>query len=207
MNNRIRAVARGMAAAALVALAGCAQTGGLGNVLGGVLGQPAPGSTNQLSAEIDHVDTGSRAIYVRTSDGQLAAVGYDNNTQVRYQNQTYPVTALQQGDQVLLYLQNTGNGYYTNDVEVQQTVQERNGTGGTYGNANVQTVQGSVTRIDAQNGAFWMREQNGTTVEVTLPYNPRTSDVNRFRSLRVGDYVQIQGQWVNQSRLELMQFL
>jgi len=41
---------------------------------------------------------------------------------------------------------------------------------------------------------------------VSLPYNARSSDVNRFRNLRSGDNVRIYGVYLNNSRVELRQF-
>jgi hypothetical protein len=43
-------------------------------------------------------------------------------------------------------------------------------------------------------------------VIVSMPYNPRQSDVNRFNNLRVGDQVRFYGVFLNNSRVELRQF-
>jgi hypothetical protein len=39
-----------------------------------------------------------------------------------------------------------------------------------------------------------------------MPYNPRSTDVTRFRNLRIGDYVQVQGTYLNETRMELRNF-
>jgi hypothetical protein len=44
------------------------------------------------------------------------------------------------------------------------------------------------------------------TLTVTLPYNPRRVDVDRFNNLRPGDYVRLYGVFLNNSRVELRQF-
>jgi hypothetical protein len=41
---------------------------------------------------------------------------------------------------------------------------------------------------------------------VTLPYNPRSQDADRFRSLRSGDYVRFYGTYLSNNRVQLRQF-
>ena len=45
------------------------------------------------------------------------------------------------------------------------------------------------------------------TLVVSLPYNPRSTDVDRFRRLRSGDNVRLSGRLLNAQRFELEQFL
>ena len=70
-----------------------------------------------------------------------------------YNNQSYPVTSLDRGDQVTARIQSTNNGYYTDLVQVDQPVQ---GSSSSTSSGNVQTLQGTVRGIDAQNGLFTM---------------------------------------------------
>ena len=92
--QRIRTGATG--ALMLVSFAACA--GNLGNVLGSVLG--GGNNQNELSGTIRSVDSRSRQISIQESNGQTIPLQYDNQTQVVYQNQNYPATALEYGDQV-----------------------------------------------------------------------------------------------------------
>lgn len=196
----MRLAKRAALALLLVGTGACAQAGQLGGVLGGI-GAPAP--AEQLSGTIQGVDTRAQQVFVRTTDGQTVGVAYDDQTQVVYNNQNYPVTALDPGDQVLLRLESASNGgYYTDLVQVTQPV-----NGSQAGQAGAPTaLAGTVQRVDAQNGWFTLATQANGTVTVTLPYNPRTQDVNRLRSLRSGDYVRVDGSFVNQSRFELQRF-
>ena len=108
---------------ALAFLSACSNAGGLGNVLGGVLGTPE--STNQLSGTVQRVDTQNQQITLQQSNGQTLIVAYDNKTQVTYQNQNYPVTSLDPGDQVTARIQSGNNGgYYTDLVQVTQPVND-----------------------------------------------------------------------------------
>jgi hypothetical protein len=196
-----RLVRRGAAALMLVSLGACSQAGGLGNVLGSVLGGGQQ-QGNQVSGIVQGVDTRSRQIGLQQSNGQTVAIAYDNQTQVVYNNQSYPVTSLDRGDQVTARIQSGSNGsYYTDLVQVDQPVQGSNAnTGG-----NVQTLQGTVGQIDLQNGMFTM-DVNASRVIVSMPYSPSRADRDRFQRLRSGDVVRIAGVVLNNTRVELRQF-
>jgi len=196
----LRRTAKVGVAATFLALA-TACSSGLGGVLGSVLG--GGGQSNQLSGEVQGVNTRNQQITIRQSNGQSIAVSYDNQTRVVYQNQNYPVTSLEYGDRVTATLQQAQNGaYYTDHVQVDQSVSTSGGTG----TGNVQSFQGNVRQIDSRNGVFTVDTGNYGTLTVSLPYNPRTSDVNRFQSLRSGDPVRFNGVFVNNARVELRQF-
>lgn len=183
----------------LVANGACSQ---LGSILGGMGGAGSP-QANQVSGYIEGVDTRTQQIAIQTSNGQRVLLSYDNQTAVVYQNQNYPVTALERGDQVTARVQSASNGqYYTDLVQVDQSVTS-SGTG--TGSGNVQSLQGTVGQIDRSNGLFRL-DGNNTSVVVSLPYNARQNDVNTFNNLRVGDRVRFYGVFVSNSRVELRQF-
>jgi len=185
---------------ALMAMTACANSG-LGNILGSVLG----GGGNELAGTIQGVDTRNQQIGITQTNGQTVGVRYDNQTRVIYQNQNYPVTALENGDQVVARIQDQGNGnYYTDSIQVTQSVQN-SGTAGT-GTGNVQSFQGTVRQVDIQNGLFTIDAGTGYIVTVSMPYNPTRSDLNRFQNLRQGDIVRFYGVYLNNTRIELRQF-
>ncbi len=186
-------------ALALIATSACANSG-LGNILGSVLG----GGGNELAGTIQGVDTRNQQIGIIQSNGQSVGVRYDNNTRVIYQNQNYPVTALENGDQIVARIQDNGNGnYYTDSIQVTQSAQ--NGGSGS-GSGSVQSFQGTVRQVDIQNGLFTIDGGTGYVVTVSMPYNPTRSDLNRFQSLRQGDQVRFYGVALNNTRIELRQF-
>ncbi|MEO7457920.1 MAG: hypothetical protein ABIY52_16815 [Gemmatimonadaceae bacterium] len=188
---------------ALMAAGACSQAGSLGSVLGSVLGGGQQ-QQSQVSGTIQNVDTRNAQIGLRQSNGQTVALLYDANTKVVYQNQNYAVTNLEYGDAVTARIQQTQNGsYYTDLVQVDQSVSTSNGTTGT---GNVQTLQGSVRRIDSGNGSFTLDVNNSTQLTVTMPYNPTRNDLQRFQNLRVGDVVRFGGVYLNNTRVELRQF-
>ena len=191
-------IIRGAAAASLLFTAGaCSQ---LGSILGGV-GGGSPQS-NQVSGYVEGVDTRSQQIAIQTQNGQRVMLLFDNQTAVVYQNQNYPVTALERGDQVTARIQSTSGGaYYTDLVQVDRSVSST--SGGASG--NVQSLEGTVGQIDRANGAFRL-DGNNASVIVSLPHNVRQTDINRFNNLRVGERVRLYGVFLNNSRVELRQF-
>jgi hypothetical protein len=195
-------VRRGTAVLGLATLGACSQASGLGNVLGSVLGG---GQQNQVSGTIQNVDTRNAQIVLRQSNGQTVGLLYDNNTKVVYQNQNHPVTDLEYGDQVTARIQQTqNNNYYTDLVQVDQSVTTSSSS--TSPSGQLQTLQGSVRRIDAANGLFLLDVNSSTQLTVSMPYNPSRTDQQRFQNLRVGDQVRFGGVYLNNSRVELRQF-
>jgi hypothetical protein len=191
-----------VAALAATAIGGCSQAGSLGNVLGSVLGGQTGGGS-QVSGTIQNVDTRNQQINLRQSNGQGVSLVFDQQTKVVYQNQSYGVTSLEYGDQVTARVQSTQSGaYYTDLVQVDQPVA---GSGGTTSTAQVYTLQGSVRRIDTQNGLFEIANGN-TVLTVSMPYNPTRADQQRFQNLRIGDVAKFAGVYLNSSRVELRQF-
>ena len=195
----VQRIQRGATAALIVASLGACAGNSLGSVLGSVLGGGA--QSGQLSGTIRGVDTRSQQISIQQSNGQTVAVNYDNQTQVVYQNQNYPPTSLENGDQVTARVQANGNAYYTDYVQVDQSV--RGSTGGT--SSNVQLLQGTVRQIDRTNGLFTV-DVNGNILTVSLPYNISSNEINRFNSLRPGDFVRFYGAFISNSRVELRNF-
>jgi hypothetical protein len=217
MTGLMRGLRSAVVVAAAVAFTGCSQLGalgGLGDVLGGVLG-PQAGSgqgTGEVQGMVRAVDTQRQIIQVQTQNGQVGNVYFDQNTQVVYQNQQYPVTALEQGDQIGMRLQQTQNGqYYTSYIYVTRSVQEANGgsNNGGYNNGGYNNntggytqLEGRVSWVDYNRGQFGLATNRGT-LTVVMPYQTNASTTDRFRRLRNNDYVRVEGQLVSNSRLEL----
>lgn len=195
-----RTVLSGAMACLLVASGACSQ---LGSILGG-MGGTGQGQGNQLTGYVEAVDTRTQRIAIQSSSGQRVVLSYDNQTSVVYQNQNYPVTALERGDQVTARVQSTtGGAYYTDLIQVDRSV-SGSGSDNT-GSGQVQSLQGTVGQIDRSNGQFRLDATNASVI-VTLPYNIRQSDLATFNNLRVGDRVRFYGVFLNNSRVELRQF-
>jgi hypothetical protein len=192
------------AALLLISASACSSAGGLGSILGSVLGGAGgQSSSNQVSGYIQGVDTRNRQIGIQMSNGQTVAVAYDNQTQVLYQNQNYPVTSLENGDQVTARIQQLQNGgYYTDVVQVDRSVSGPS----TVQSGNVQLLTGTVRQVDQQNGLFLIDMQNGGRVTVQLTSQLNRADLDRFRNLRAGDWTRFYGVYLSNNRVELRQF-
>ncbi len=191
-----------VAALALTSLAACSSTGGLGNILGSVLGGQQA-QNGQLSGTVQGVDTRNQQIGLQTSNGQSVSLSFDNNTRVVFQNQNYAVTNLERGDQVTARVQQLQNGgYYTDLVQVDQSVSGTNSSQGT----TLQSIEGNVRRVDQANGLFTVDASNNASLVVTIPSGLNRADVQRFQSLRNGDYVRFYAVYVTNSRVELRRF-
>ena len=197
----IQRIQRGTAAALMIASLGACAGNSLGSILGGVLGGGTGAQSGQLAGTVRSVDTRSQQIAIQQSNGQTVGVNYDNQTQVVYQNQNYPPTSLENGDQVTARIQANGNSYYTDYVQVDRSVRTTSGS-----SSNLQTLQGTVRQIDRNNGLFTVDVNNSGTLTVSLPYNLSSTDANTFSRLRSGDYVRFYGTYVGNSRVELRQF-
>ena len=185
----------------------CSQLGGLGSVLGG-MGQP---QSSQVSGIVQGVDTRGQQIVIQATNGQQVALLFDQQTQVTYQNRNFSVTNLERGDRITARIQQTqSGGYYTDLVQVDQSVQTSNGD--VYPNTNsgssgtVQSLQGTVRQVDRNNGLFTVDIGNYQTLTVSMPYNPSQNDVTRFQNLRTGEAVRFYGVFLNNSRVELRRF-
>jgi hypothetical protein len=212
MNGLMRGLRGAVLLGAGAAITGCSQLGGLGNVLGGVLGPQAGSGSGQVAGTVRYVDTQRQMIQITTQNGQTGNVYFDNRTQVVYQQQNYPVTALEQGDEVQLQMQQDQQGnYYTSYILVTRSVTNNNTSNGGYNNggynntANQVQVEGRVGWIDTQRGQFSLVTNRGTYT-VVMPYNTSASDTNQFRSLRQNSYVRVQGQLVSNNQLQLTRF-
>ena len=207
MTKLMRGARGAVLAAATLAAAGCSQLGTLGNVLGGVMGQQQ-GNSGEVYGEVRYVDTQRQTIQIETSNGQVGNVYFDQRTRVVYQQQEYPVTALERGDQVAMRIRQDQRGTaYTDYISVTQSVQERGGSGGstsgsTYG---MQSLEGRVNWVDYNRGEFSVNTSRGQVV-VFLRYNASGYEADRFRQLRQGSYVRLQGRYVSQNRFELDRF-
>lgn len=176
--------------------------GTLGDILsaGTVLGG------REVSGELRSIDTRRQEIQVRNSLGRTDRIRYDTRTQVVYGTQRYNVRDLERGDLVRVRVDSDRDGrLHTSYIAVQQSARDRSGS--SRSSARVQRLEGAVARVDTQRGWFELQQNRGGVVLVTLPYEPSRTVRDRFRRLRRGDRVRIEGEILNQTRVELRRFL
>ena len=203
--NLINRVASGLTLAlALTVSAGCSDNIALVGRPTLELGQ------DEFVAEVERLDTSSREIHLRPNDSRTRVVGYSAAARAVYRGREYPVTQLETGDIVVMQLKQDSRGNpYTDLIRVQESVRDRNQSRGETARpgTGIQTVDGRVEQVDLQRSSFEMRGQSRERVFVSLPSNARRSDVDRFRALRSGDYVRVEGRFLDRDRFELETFL
>lgn len=203
MEGTVRILGYYRACASTLAFAALGACSSAGNILGSVLGGGAQSQPSQVSGTVQGVDTRTRQIGLQQSNGQSVVLSYDDQTQVVFENRNYSVANLERGDRVTARVQSNGNAYYTDLVQVDQSVTTSNGTVASNG---VQSLQGTVNQVDRTNGLFTLDASNNVRILVTLPSSVSRTDVNRFQNLRPGDYVRLYGVFVTNTRVELRQF-
>jgi hypothetical protein len=71
----------------------------------------------------------------------------------------------------------------------------------------IERLAGTVESINRRNDSFELNNQPGKIVSVDLSEYVRDSDKERFRTLRTGDRVRIEGKYVGSDRFEMLSFL
>jgi len=187
-------------------LAGCAELGQLGG-----LGDYGNWAGSEVVGEVHAVDTRARQIDLSTDNGRRFLVRYDNNTRVSYRQRDYAVANLEPGDYVAVRAQQDRDGrYFTDLITVKESVQERGGYGGNSsgsGNVRLERLEGRVEYVDARRGTFEIRDRSNRLVVVSLPYDAPRTIGDRFKRLREGDYVRVEGRFLNRERFELENFV
>ena len=210
MNLINRAASGAALALALAAVAGCGESNFAlvgRDTLPSRESQPLQ---DEIVATVERVNTASREINLRPNDGRTRVVGYSADAQVMYRGREYPVTRLEPGDMVAMQLKQDSRGNsYTDLIRVQESIRDRDQSGGRIirPGTGIQTVDGQVEQVDFQRSSFEIRDQSRERVLVALPYNARRSEVDHFRALRVGDYVRVEGRFLDRERFELDSFL
>ena len=188
-------------------MAGCAELGQLGS-----LADYGNSGGSDLVGEVRDVDTRARQIELTTDAGRKFLVRYDNDTRVSYRQRDYAVANLEPGDYVAMRAQQDRDGqYFTDLITVKESVQERSGYGGTSSGSGsvgrLEKLEGRVESVDSRRGTLEIRDRSNRLVVVSLPYNAPRAISDRLNRLREGDYVRMEGRFLNRDRFELENFV
>jgi hypothetical protein len=191
----------------LLFFSGCAELGQIG-----LPGDYGSWGGSDLVGEVREVDTRARQIELSTDAGRRFLVKYDNNTRVSYRQRDYAVANLEPGDYVAVRAQQDRDGrYFTDLITVKESVQERGGySGPSSGSGNVgrvEKLEGRVEYVDSRRGTLEIRDRDNRLVVVSLPYNAPRAVSERLNRLREGDYVRMEGRFLNRERFELENFV
>lgn len=157
-----------------------------------------------ITGEIDRVDADRREIVVRASGGDRL-IAYDDRTRVVYQGREYEPENLERGDLVEIATTTAGTSRYAlaERIEVTRSVQDRTG----YDDRPAgEQVAGTVDWVDRRRGEFGLRTDRDT-LTVELPFDATEATRDRFSRLDRGDYVRIEAEELERTRLELVRFL
>jgi hypothetical protein len=164
----------------------------------------------EIRGEILEIQPARQQIQVRTDDNRVRTLEYDPPaTRVLYHGREHSVQELQAGDIIAFQFRPRGSIDYVDTIRVQEPVQARAGSAVARRlppAPRTELVQGTVERIDHARGVFDVRQRNGATVTVALPYNARASDIDAFRRLRSGDPVTVEGEFINRDNFQFLAF-
>ena len=185
---------------ALLFLAACGSSGGLGDILGGGTGA----NDYEIRGTVDHVDTNSRIVYLTNvsgysnmlsngGSGDSVRVYFDENTTVGYQGQTYRVADLERGDEVSVRVDESGNQLHAESMTVLRDVST---SGSTYPGSGVydSTVRGTVRYVDTSRRTIEIDRGSGSLM--TVEYETSTpvrwnNQAYRAADLERGDEIEI----------------
>jgi hypothetical protein len=168
-----------------------------------------PGETR---AELLEVIPSRSEIRVRTDDGRDRVMTYNSNRiAVAYHGWDYTVENLQSGD-IIAFQTAPRDSSYIESIRVQEPVQARTSPAPSSARPSTPSprsnvIEGTVERIQYDRGIFDVRTRSGEVFTVSLPYSARAVDVESFRRLRTGDYVRLEGEFINRDNLQLDSFI
>lgn len=174
-----------------------------------LIGRPTiPEGQQDLVGAVDHVDVASRRIYLRSSGDEHRGIAYSADARVLDYGREYPMTRLAPGDVVAMQMRRDLRGdSYVELVRIQENVGNRSREEAAVSAPRIQTLVGRVESVDRQDNSFDVNNQLGQKVMVTLSEYARESDRDRFRTLRSGDHVRVEGKFTRRGRFEMLSFL
>ncbi len=168
-----------------------------------------PEGQPEVVGSVERVDLVARRLYLRPNAGERRVVGYSQDAQVFYRGRTYPVTRLGPGDVVAMQIkQDTSGESYVDLIRIEkENVSDRGKGEDLTAPPRIETLGGTVQSVNRGDNSFALDNRPGQTVSVALSENVRDSDRERFRTLRSGDHVRIEGKFVRDDRFEMFSFL
>ncbi|MFN2441135.1 MAG: DUF5666 domain-containing protein [Thermoanaerobaculia bacterium] len=199
------------AAVAILFLAACGSSGGLGD-LGDIFGGGGSSSaSDQIRGTVDYVDTSQQIVVLkdvseystRLQDGTSAQVRvyYDDRTTVTWQGNTYRPSDLESGDQVAVRITRSNDRLHAESMEV---LHNAGGTGTGTGSA-ASTVSGTVQYVDTSRRTIEV-DRAGYGGVTTVAYDANTAVDYQGRTYRPaelerGDEIEIRTRSVSGGQL------
>ena len=158
---------------------------------------------------VERIDLDARQLHVRPNSGPRRVVVYSRDAQVFYRGRVYPVTRVVPGDVVAMQIKPDRRGEpFVDLIRIQEeTVSDRGRREDFTTAPRIERLAGTVESINPRSDSFELNNRPGQIVLVALSENVRDSDRERFRTLRSGDRVRIEGKYVGSERFEMLSFL
>jgi len=162
---------------------------------------------NDVVGEVDREDLSSRRIYLCPNSGDRRVVAFSADAQVLSRGREYPMARLKPGDLVAMQMKRDSRGdSYADLIRIQEIAGSRNEGDIVSSGPQIQTLAGQVQSVNRRVNSFELDNRPGL-VSVLLSQNVRESDKDRFRTLRAGNHVRIEGKFTERDRFELLSFL
>jgi hypothetical protein len=164
----------------------------------------------EIAGDVSQVNHSRQELYIVADNGQRQTVPFDDKrTTVTYNGRDYSVDSLEAGDRIAYFPPSRARSY-VDVIRIQEPVQAH--ADSRLGRAvpahpRTDIVEGTVDRIDPSLAVFDVTPRSGRTVTVSIPYNARQAAIDNFRTLRRGDVVRLEGQFVNSDNFQLVAFL
>jgi hypothetical protein len=169
-----------------------------------------PEGQPDVVGSVERVDLLARRLYLRPTAGERRVITYSSDAQVFYRGRTYSITQLAPGDVVALQMKQDARGEpYVDLIRIQEADISDRGwrEDSTSAPPRIETLAGTVESVNRRDNSFELDHPPGQIVLVALSKNVRDSDKERFRDLRSGEHVRIEGKFISRDRFEMLSFL
>ena len=157
----------------------------------------APNAPRSVTATIAGIDHSLRELYLRTERNQNYVVNFTTGTQVTSRGRPVTVNDLRAGDLIRADLrEGTGGRLFADEISLE-------GAGVA---SPMRTVEGTVERIVPERGFLELRTITGTLLTVYVPESSDPETRRRFERIRAGDTVRLEGERLDENRIELLAF-
>ena len=163
---------------------------------------------DDVVGEVERVDLASRRIYLRPNKSDRRVVAFSADAPVLYRGREYPVARLEQSDVVAMQVKRNLRGeWYADLIRLQENPASQSRRDVPSSVPRIETLAGVVESVNRRNNSFELDDQSGPPVLVRLSEYVRESDRDRFRTLRTGAHVRIEGKFTARDRFEMLSFL
>ena len=163
---------------------------------------------DDLVGAVERVDLSTRRLYLRPNHSDRRVVALSADAQVLDRGSEYPVARLKPGDIVAMQIKRDSRGEpYADLLRIQQNSTSQSWRDVPGAATRIETLAGRVESVNRRDDSFELDDRAGAPVSVRLSEYVRESDRERFRTLRTGVHVRIEGKFTARDRFEMLSFL